>query len=52
MLHAVFHFVLVNGVRVASAILPATPLLGRKLLPAPVTSFLINPTHRTVSKMR
>ncbi len=36
MLHEVFHFVLVNGVRVASAILPAAPLLGRKLPPAPV----------------
>jgi hypothetical protein len=34
MLHNVFHFVLVNGVRVASAILPAAPLLGQKLTPA------------------
>jgi hypothetical protein len=31
MLHELFHFVLVNGVRVASAILPAAPLLGQKL---------------------
>ena len=36
MLHDVFHFVLVNGVCVASAILPAAPLLGQKLTPAPV----------------
>ena len=34
MLHEVFHFVLVNGVRLASAILPAAPLLGQKLPPA------------------
>ena len=33
MLHEVFHFVLVNGVRLASAILPAAPLLGQKLPP-------------------
>jgi hypothetical protein len=31
MFHAMFHFVLINGVRVASAILPAAPLLGQKL---------------------
>ncbi len=36
MLHHVFHFVLVNGVRVASAILPAAPLLGQKLTPVRV----------------
>jgi hypothetical protein len=31
MFHEVFHFVLVNGVRLASAILPAAPLLGQRL---------------------
>ena len=41
MLHEVFHFVLVNGVRVASAILPAAPLLGRKLPPAPVVKNIV-----------
>jgi hypothetical protein len=33
MFHEVFHFVLINGVRLASAILPAAPLLGQKLPP-------------------
>ena len=48
MLHEVFHFVLVNGVRVASAILPAAPLLGRRLPPAPVNIVLVQPhsSHR------
>jgi hypothetical protein len=41
MLHEVFHFVLVNGVRVASAILPAAPLLGRKLPPAPAVKNIV-----------
>ncbi len=41
MLHEVFHFVLVNGVRVASAILPAAPLLGQKLPPAPVVKNIV-----------
>ena len=41
MLHEVFHFVLVNGVRVASAILPAAPLLGRKLPRAPVVKNIV-----------
>jgi hypothetical protein len=36
MFHEVFHFVLVNGVRVVSAILPAAPLLGQKLPPVSV----------------
>ncbi len=30
MFHEIFHIVLVNGVRLASAILPAVPLLGQK----------------------
>jgi hypothetical protein len=29
MVHEVFHFVVVNGVLVASAVLPAAPLLGQ-----------------------
>jgi hypothetical protein len=41
MLHEAFHFVLVNGVRVASAILPAAPLLGRKLPPAPAVKNIV-----------
>jgi hypothetical protein len=41
MLHEVFHFVLVNGVRVASAILPAAPLLGQKLPPAPAVKNIV-----------
>ena len=50
MLHEVFHFVLVNGVRVASAILPAAPLLGQKLPPAPAVKniVLVQAPHRTV----
>jgi hypothetical protein len=36
MFHELFHFVLVNGVRVASALLPAAPLLGQKLPSASV----------------
>ncbi len=36
MFHEVFQFVLVNGVRVASVILPAAPLLGQKLTSASV----------------
>jgi hypothetical protein len=31
MIHDVFHFVLDTGLRVAFAVLPATPLLGQKL---------------------
>ena len=42
MLHEVFHFVLVNGVRVASAILPAAPLLGQKLPPAPAVKNIVS----------
>src|ERR1700684_4212952 len=41
MLHDVFHFVLVNGVRLASSILPAAPLLGQKLTPAPVVKNIV-----------
>src|ERR1700689_2839219 len=41
MLHEVFHFLLVNGVRVASAILPAAPSLGQKLTPAPVVKNIV-----------
>jgi hypothetical protein len=41
MLHEVFLFVLVNGVRVASAILPAAPLLGQKLPPAPAVKNVV-----------
>src|SRR6204780_4277549 len=41
MLHEVFHFVLVNGVRLASAILPAAPLVGQKLPPASVVKNIV-----------
>jgi pimeloyl-ACP methyl ester carboxylesterase len=41
MFHEVFHFVLVNGVRLASAILPAAPLLGQKLPPASVVKNIV-----------
>ncbi len=40
MFHEVFHFVLINGIRVASAILPAAPLLGQKLPSAPTTPLI------------
>jgi hypothetical protein len=36
MFHEVCHFVLVTGVRLASSILPAAPLLGQKLPSASV----------------
>src|ERR1700678_3733099 len=41
MWHEVFHFVLVNGVRLASAILPAAPLLGQKLTPVSVVKNIV-----------
>ena len=50
MLHEVFQFVLVNGARVASAILPAAPLLGRKLPPAPVVKNNVREPHSSHRK--
>ena len=41
MFHEVFHFVLVNGVRAASAILPGAPLLGQKLPPVSVVKNIV-----------
>jgi len=41
MFHEVFHFVLVNGVRLASSILPAAPLLGQKLPPPSVVKNIV-----------
>jgi hypothetical protein len=41
MFHEMFHFVLINGVRVASAILPAAPLLGQKLPPVSVVKNIV-----------
>jgi pimeloyl-ACP methyl ester carboxylesterase len=41
MFHEVFHFVLVNGVRLASALLPAAPLLSQKLPPVSVVKNIV-----------
>lgn len=41
MWHEAFHFVVVNGARLASAILPAAPLLGRKLPPVPAVKNIV-----------
>ncbi len=49
MFQELFHFVLINGVRVASAILPAAPLLGQKLPPVFED---VNLTHRAFDERR